>query len=79
MRYRGDIFDDLNKWGFERIFEFIKILGNSFLQAYLAIVKRRKEYPYGERERKFQIYCRGRYVEFNLLYDRGTRFSLEFG
>ncbi|WP_080735171.1 oxygen-dependent coproporphyrinogen oxidase [Coxiella burnetii] len=75
----GLFFDDLNEWEFKRCFEFIKILGDSFLEAYLPIMQNRKNHPYGERQREFQLYRRGRYVEFNLLYDRGTRFGLEFG
>lgn len=75
----GLFFDDLNEWGFERSFEFIQAVGHSFLEAYLPILQKRKNRPYGEREREFQLYRRGRYVEFNLLYDRGTRFGLEFG
>jgi coproporphyrinogen III oxidase len=63
----GLFFDDLNEWGFERCF------------AYLRSVERRKDLPYGERERQFQLYRRGRYVEFNLVYDRGTAFGLQSG
>lgn len=75
----GLFFDDLNDWGFERCFAFMQSVGNSFLKAYLPIVLRRKEDAYGERERDFQCYRRGRYVEFNLVYDRGTLFGLQSG
>ena len=75
----GLFFDDLNRWKFERCFEFIKAIGNSYLPAYLPIVERRKNTQYGERERAFQLYRRGRYVEFNLVYDRGTLFGLQSG
>ena len=73
----GLFFDDLNEWGFERCFEFMQTIGNSYLPAYLPIVKRRKSIEYGECERAFQRYRRGRYVEFNLVYDRGTLFGLQ--
>jgi len=73
----GLFFDDLNKQGFERSFEFQRSVGDHFLDAYLPIVERRKDIPYGERERQFQLYRRGRYVEFNLVYDRGTLFGLQ--
>ncbi|MBN8737867.1 MAG: oxygen-dependent coproporphyrinogen oxidase [Xanthomonadales bacterium] len=75
----GLFFDDLNEWGFERCFAFLQAVGNGFLDAYLPIVERRKDMPYGEREREFQLYRRGRYVEFNLVYDRGTLFGLQSG
>lgn len=75
----GVFFDDLTEWGFERCFAFIKALGQAFYQAYCPIVARRKSMPYGARERDFQTYRRGRYVEFNLLYDRGTTFGLQSG
>jgi coproporphyrinogen III oxidase len=75
----GVFFDDLNEWGFERCFDFIQSIGNSYLSAYLPIVKRRKLTEYGDRERAFQLYRRGRYVEFNLVYDRGTLFGLQSG
>ncbi len=75
----GLFFDDLNQWGFERSFEFMQTIGDSYLPAYLPIVKRRKNTPFGERERDFQLYRRGRYVEFNLVYDRGTLFGLQSG
>jgi len=73
----GIFYDDFNELGFERSFEFHKAVGDAFLQAYLPIVQRRKDIPYGERERDFQAYRRGRYVEFNLVYDRGTIFGLQ--
>lgn len=75
----GLFFDDLNEGGFEQCFNFMKSVGDSYTQAYLPIVKRRKEIAYGERERDFQLYRRGRYVEFNLVYDRGTLFGLQSG
>lgn len=75
----GIFFDDLNEWGFERCFEFMRSVGDHFLTAYLPIVARRRSAPYGERERDFQLYRRGRYVEFNLVYDRGTLFGLQSG
>jgi len=75
----GLFFDDLNQWGFDRSFAFMQAVGNSYLDAYLPIVEKRKEIAYGERERDFQLYRRGRYVEFNLVYDRGTLFGLQSG
>jgi coproporphyrinogen III oxidase len=75
----GLFFDDLNEFGFERSFEFTMATGNRFLPAYLPIVNARKSEPFSEREREFQLYRRGRYVEFNLLYDRGTLFGLQSG
>ena len=75
----GLFFDDLNENGFEYCFGFMKSVGDHFLPAYLPIVERRKDMPYGEREREFQLYRRGRYVEFNLVYDRGTLFGLQSG
>ena len=73
----GLFFDDLNNWKFERCFAFTQSVGNQFLPAYLPIVEARKDHPYGERQREFQLYRRGRYVEFNLIYDRGTLFGLQ--
>ncbi|PPC82857.1 MAG: oxygen-dependent coproporphyrinogen oxidase [Methylotenera sp.] len=73
----GIFYDDFNALGFERSFDFHRAVGDAFLQAYLPIVQRRKDTPYGERERDFQTYRRGRYVEFNLIYDRGTIFGLQ--
>ncbi len=75
----GLFFDDLNEWEFDRCFEFMQSVGNHFTKAYVPIVQRRKNHPYTEREREFQLYRRGRYVEFNLLYDRGTMFGLQSG
>jgi coproporphyrinogen III oxidase len=75
----GLFFDDLNQWDFETCFAFLQSIGNHYLPAYLPIVKKRKAIPYGERERDFQLYRRGRYVEFNLVYDRGTLFGLQSG
>ncbi|MHB1950320.1 MAG: oxygen-dependent coproporphyrinogen oxidase [Acidiferrobacteraceae bacterium] len=75
----GLFFDDLNQDGFARSFEFVCRVGDAFLDAYLPIVRRRHAHPYGERERDFQLYRRGRYVEFNLVYDRGTLFGLQSG
>jgi coproporphyrinogen III oxidase len=86
LRHRGEtrgvgglFFDDLLEWGFPRCFEFMRAVGDAFLAAYVPIVRRRRDTPYGERERQFQLYRRGRYVEFNLLYDRGTLFGLQSG
>lgn len=75
----GIFFDDLNDGGFERCFGLTQAVGNAFLDAYLPIVQRRRDTPYGEREREFQLYRRGRYVEFNLVWDRGTLFGLQSG
>jgi coproporphyrinogen III oxidase len=75
----GLFFDDLNEWDFERCFAYQRSVGDHFLRAYLPIVARRKDIPYSERERQFQLYRRGRYVEFNLVYDRGTSFGLHSG
>lgn len=86
LKHRGEtrgvgglFFDDVNEWGFERSFEFLRSVGDHYLAAYLPIVRRRKDTPCGERERSFQLYRRGRYVEFNLVYDRGTLFGLQSG
>ena len=75
----GLFFDDLNEWGFEKSFAFMQSVGNAYIEAYLPIVQKRKDTPYGDRERNFQLYRRGRYVEFNLVYDRGTLFGLQSG
>ncbi|MEM1264191.1 MAG: oxygen-dependent coproporphyrinogen oxidase [Pseudomonadota bacterium] len=75
----GLFFDDLHEWGFEKSFAFQRSVGDHFLKAYLPIVARRKDTLYSERERAFQLYRRGRYVEFNLVYDRGTLFGLQSG
>lgn len=74
----GLFFDDLHE-DFERDFAYLRAVGDGFLDAYLPIVERRRQAPYGEREREFQLYRRGRYVEFNLVYDRGTLFGLQSG
>ncbi len=75
----GLFFDDLNEGGFEQCFKFMQSVGDHLLPAYLPIVARRGSMPYGERERDFQLYRRGRYVEFNLVHDRGTLFGLQSG
>jgi coproporphyrinogen III oxidase len=75
----GLFFDDLNDMGFEKSFEFTKAVGDQFLPAYLPIIRARRKHKYGERQREFQLYRRGRYVEFNLIYDRGTLFGLQSG
>ena len=86
LRHRGEprgiggiFFDDLNEGGFERCFAVLRSVGDHFLQAYLPVLRRRKDTPFGEREREFQLYRRGRYVEFNLVWDRGTLFGLQSG
>ncbi len=86
LKHRGEtrgvgglFFDDLNQWGFERSFAFMQAVGEGFCPAYLPIVERRKMTPYGDHERQFQLYRRGRYVEFNLVFDRGTLFGLQSG
>ena len=73
----GIFFDDFNELGFDQSFALQRSVGNSFLQAYLPILQRRKDAPYTEKERDFQAYRRGRYVEFNLVFDRGTLFGLQ--
>jgi coproporphyrinogen III oxidase len=75
----GIFFDDFNEPGFEQSFAMTQSVGNHFIDAYLPILERRKDMPYGERERDFQAYRRGRYVEFNLVFDRGTLFGLQSG
>ena len=75
----GLFFDDLSEGGFARCYDFVRSVADHFLPAYLPIVQRRKSHAYGEREREFQLYRRGRYVEFNLIYDRGTRYGLQSG
>ncbi|MCU7918245.1 MAG: oxygen-dependent coproporphyrinogen oxidase [Candidatus Thiodiazotropha sp. (ex Dulcina madagascariensis)] len=75
----GLFFDDLNAWGFDKSFDFMQSVGDHYLLAYIPIVRRRRDTVYGERERDFQLYRRGRYVEFNLVYDRGTLFGLQSG
>ena len=86
LRHRGEprgiggvFFDDFNALGFEKSFALQRAIGDSFLPAYLPIVERRRAMAYGERERQFQLYRRGRYVEFNLVWDRGTLFGLQSG
>ena len=75
----GLFFDDLNQWGFERCERFAMRVGNAYVDAYLPIVRRRRRTPWTEREREFQLMRRGRYVEFNLVHDRGTLFGLQSG
>ncbi len=75
----GLFFDDLNEGGFDHCFGFMKSVGDHYLHAYAPIVAKRMEIPYGKRERAFQLYRRGRYVEFNLLFDRGTLFGIQTG
>ena len=75
----GLFFDDFNQWPFEKCFDFLRAIGDSFLPAYIPIVTKRQSTPYSEEERDFQCYRRGRYVEFNLIYDRGTLFGLQSG
>ncbi|MCH8477721.1 MAG: oxygen-dependent coproporphyrinogen oxidase [Wenzhouxiangella sp.] len=86
LKHRGEtrgigglFFDDLNAWGFDTCFAYMQAVGNGYEQAYLPIVERRKHSPCSEREVAFQRYRRGRYVEFNLVYDRGTLFGLQSG
>lgn len=75
----GLFFDDLNDTSFEKCFSFLQNVGNSFIDAYIPIVSKRKSHTFTEKHREFQLYRRGRYVEFNLVYDRGTLFGLQFG
>ncbi|GIB80661.1 coproporphyrinogen III oxidase, aerobic [Vibrio cholerae] len=75
----GLFFDDLNEWPFEQCFAYIQAVGKGYTQAYVPIVEKRKNTPFTERERQFQLYRRGRYVEFNLVLDRGTLFGLQTG
>ena len=86
LKHRGEtrgvgglFYDDLEEGGFERCFALTKAVGNGFIDAYLPIVEKRKANAWSEREREFQLYRRGRYVEFNLVYDRGTLFGLQSG
>ena len=86
LKHRGEprgvgglFFDDLNEWGFERCYAFMRSVGDHYVPAYLPIVQRRRDTPFSDRERDFQLYRRGRYVEFNLVYDRGTIFGLQTG
>ncbi|EKO3642433.1 oxygen-dependent coproporphyrinogen oxidase [Vibrio metschnikovii] len=75
----GLFFDDLNQWPFAECFAYMQAVGKGYTEAYLPIVARRKDTAYGEAQRQFQLYRRGRYVEFNLVYDRGTLFGLQTG
>ena len=75
----GLFFDDYNEQGFDHSFGLMQSIGNGFIKAYAPIVERRKSLPFGPREKAFQLYRRGRYVEFNLVYDRGTLFGLQSG
>ncbi|MDC1026125.1 oxygen-dependent coproporphyrinogen oxidase [Candidatus Thioglobus sp.] len=75
----GLFFDDLNSGGFDECFDFMKSVGNHFSEAYLPIVRKRMSTPYTGNEKNFQLYRRGRYVEFNLIHDRGTLFGLQSG
>jgi len=86
LKHRGEtrgvgglFFDDLNQWGFERSFAFMRAVGEAYINAYQPIVERRKQTPFTEAQRQFQLYRRGRYVEFNLVFDRGTLFGLQSG
>ena len=86
LRHRGEprgigglFFDDLNEWDFDTCFAFVRAVGDSYLRAYIPIVQRNKSRIFGDRERHFQLYRRGRYVEFNLVFDRGTLFGLQSG
>lgn len=86
LKHRGEprgvgglFFDDLNEWDFDTCFAFVRAVGDSYLRAYRPIVQRNKDRTYGERERQFQLYRRGRYAEFNLVFDRGTLFGLQSG
>ena len=86
LKHRGEtrgvgglFFDDLNRWYFDACLNFIRAVGEGYITAYAPIVAKRKHTPYGERERQFQLYRRGRYVEFNLVWDRGTLFGLQSG
>jgi coproporphyrinogen III oxidase len=75
----GTFFDDFDELGFEKSFEVMRAIGDAFIPAYAPIAERRRDAFYGERERRFQAYRRGRYVEFNLVWDRGTLFGLQSG
>jgi coproporphyrinogen III oxidase len=86
LKHRGEtrgvgglFFDDLNEWGFAKSFDFMQAVGNGFLDAYLPIIEKRKDTPTNDAQRQFQLYRRGRYVEFNLVWDRGTLFGLQTG
>ncbi|MEM6582400.1 MAG: oxygen-dependent coproporphyrinogen oxidase [Pseudomonadota bacterium] len=73
----GLFYDDLNEWGFDTCFSFLRAVGDSYIEAYQPIVQRRREHEFDAKQREFQLYRRGRYVEFNLVYDRGTLFGLQ--
>ena len=73
----GLFYDDLNEWGFDQTFAFMRSVGDGFLSAYVPILERRKDVPWTEAQRQWQLYRRGRYVEFNLVHDRGTLFGLQ--
>ena len=73
----GLFYDDLNEWGFQKTFSFMRSVGDGFLQAYAPILERRMNTPWTEPQRQWQLYRRGRYVEFNLVHDRGTLFGLQ--
>jgi coproporphyrinogen III oxidase len=75
----GIFFDDISEPGFDESFAMMRSVGDSFLSAYLPIIERRRDTPYSEAQREFQTYRRGRYVEFNLVFDRGTLFGLQSG
>ena len=75
----GLFFDDLNKWDFTQCFDFMKAIGAGFIDAYVPLIEKRKDTPYDENNRQFQLYRRGRYVEFNLVFGRGTLFGLQSG
>ena len=75
----GLFFDDLNQWGFEKSFAFTQAVGNAYIEAYSDVVNRRKSTAFTAAHKDFQKYRRGRYVEFNLVYDRGTLFGLQSG
>ena len=75
----GLFFDDLNQWDFETCFKYMQAVGNGYLEAILPIFEKHREQPYTEAQREFQLYRRGRYVEYNLVYDRGTLFGLQTG
>jgi len=86
LKHRGEtrgvgglFFDDLNKWDFDTCLNYIKAVGEGFIDAYVPIMAKRKAVSFGERQRQFQLYRRGRYVEFNLVFDRGTLFGLQSG
>ena len=75
----GLFFDDLNQWDFDQCFDFMKAVGAGFIDAYIPLMNKRKDTPFDDNQRQFQLYRRGRYVEFNLVFDRGTLFGLQSG